>query len=506
MRRRPGCSSGAAQPVDVVATRRRGSGPCGRSRFGALLAARPGRAPSRGCAPAPSRRRRRRPSTPVSRIVTLRSSISPITSVSVGRCSKRRMLTSAGGDHLAGVDAASPGSSARRSGGGRTPRRPGRARAAGGRRTRSTTTTSRTLPDLVALGVEHRQARPGGRRRRGSGRCSRATRALAAGDTGVMPMRHPVAPTTSSTCSPTGRSPATSWPSCTAPTTCPPAVPGDRPGVRLLGDDVPGRGGRRAARVRHPRSSPPSRRSRSPATRRSARRGCCAARGPARPPTSASRSAAPARSGCASTGEPVGRAHRDAARPGGPAAADVVRGLLRAAGSALSDLAGEAWVAGCGLTLRARPGAPRRPWSGRSARQRLPALAERLAGLGRVDDLLDAVNVYAVRGYAPHLDVHSRVFVPGRRCPGGPGDRVGRRRPGTGPGRDRSAARRAAATRSARASRWAGRRRCPVGWTPPAGRATHCHVAGAGAAGGLRRDRRPARLLSARVRTASGGA
>jgi trans-2,3-dihydro-3-hydroxyanthranilate isomerase len=37
-----------------------------------------------------------------------------------------------------------------------------------------------------------------------------------------------------------------------------------------------------------------------------------------------------------------------------------------------------------------------------------------------VSDLLDAVNLYAVAGEAPRLDVHSRVFVPGVGVPEDP--------------------------------------------------------------------------------------
>ena len=62
--------------------------------LGRLLHRDPARAPSRGCGPAPSPRRRRCRSTPVPGIVTVRSSIWPITRVSVERCSKRRMLSS----------------------------------------------------------------------------------------------------------------------------------------------------------------------------------------------------------------------------------------------------------------------------------------------------------------------------------------------------------------------------------------------------------------------------
>ena len=94
----------------------------------------------------------RAPAGPLSRIVTVRSSSSPSTSVSPARCSKREVERARGEHHRAGVDRRSPGPSARRSGGGRRPRRRGRARAAGRCRSRSATTTSRTLPTRSPLG------------------------------------------------------------------------------------------------------------------------------------------------------------------------------------------------------------------------------------------------------------------------------------------------------------------------------------------------------------------
>ena len=118
--------AGHVVPVDVqrlAAAAEAAAGPCGRrpghrqSRVRSLLdgdvqhrdRARRSRAASRG-----------------------RSSSSPRTSVSRGRCSKRRRLTRPG-DDLPDVDRRSPGSSAGRSGAAAAPRRPGRARAAAGR-------------------------------------------------------------------------------------------------------------------------------------------------------------------------------------------------------------------------------------------------------------------------------------------------------------------------------------------------------------------------------------
>jgi trans-2,3-dihydro-3-hydroxyanthranilate isomerase len=98
----------------------------------------------------------------------------------------------------------------------------------------------------------------------------------------------------------------------------------------------------------------------------------------------------------------------------GPVDADLVADLLAELGLSTEDRAGDAWVAGCGLSFvhvpvtdeavaRAVPSG--RPFEG---------LAARLAGTGEVHDLIDAINLYAVAGAAPELRIHSRVFVPGQ--------------------------------------------------------------------------------------------
>jgi trans-2,3-dihydro-3-hydroxyanthranilate isomerase len=104
----------------------------------------------------------------------------------------------------------------------------------------------------------------------------------------------------------------------------------------------------------------------------------------------------------------------------GPVPSDVVRSLLRALGLLVSDVAGESWVAGCGLSFVHIPVTEEALVRASASSRPFPPVAERLAGLGRVDDLLDAVNLYAVAGTAPHLDVHSRVFVPGAGVPEDP--------------------------------------------------------------------------------------
>ena len=97
----------------------------------------------------------------------------------------------------------------------------------------------------------------------------------------------------------------------------------------------------------------------------------------------------------------------------GPLPSDLSRDVLRQVGLSLSDLAGEGWVAGCGLTFVHVPVTEEALVRAVPASGSFASLAERLGALGTVKDLLDAVNVYAVIGDAPRLDVHARVFVPG---------------------------------------------------------------------------------------------
>ncbi len=104
----------------------------------------------------------------------------------------------------------------------------------------------------------------------------------------------------------------------------------------------------------------------------------------------------------------------------GPVPPVVVRSLLRMLGLSQSDLAGESWVAGCGLSFVHVPVSEEALVRAVATSGPFPDLAERLGGLGRVDDLLDAVNLYAVAGDAPRLDVHARVFVPGAGVPEDP--------------------------------------------------------------------------------------
>jgi trans-2,3-dihydro-3-hydroxyanthranilate isomerase len=104
----------------------------------------------------------------------------------------------------------------------------------------------------------------------------------------------------------------------------------------------------------------------------------------------------------------------------GPLPQDLVRDLLRVVGLSLSDVSGEAWVAGCGLSFAHVPVTEEAVVRAVPSGRPFGALAERIAAVGPVEDLLDAVNVYAVAGEAPRLSVHARVFVPGVGVPEDP--------------------------------------------------------------------------------------
>ena len=263
------------------------------------------------------------------------------------------------------------------------------------------------------------------------------------------------------------------WPSCWAPTTSPRSSARRSP----PSSDSP----RRRSRPRRstpagstpPGSSPPSRRSRSPGTPRSAPRRCCG-------PGAADRGrraqvCGAGRVGVRFDGDVVelSATPRDLAGPLDPA---LTRDLLRLVGLAPSDLAGQAWVAGCGLTfvhlpvseeavVRAVPSgggsAARRP-DRRGRPGRGPAgRAERVRRRRRRPGALGALA--GVR--------------PGRGSARGPGDRVRRRRARDGAGRVRAAAR----GRPLRDQPGAGDGPALRAVRPRRGRrrgATRCHVAG----------------------------
>ena len=108
---------------------------------------------------------------------------------------------------------------------------------------------------------------------------------------------------------------------------------------------------------------------------------------------------------------------RDLAGPVTPA---LVSSLLSDLGLERADIAGEAWIAGCGLTFVHIPVTEEAVVRASPSRRSLEMYADRLAAVGPTSDPLDAVNLYSVTGDAPALSVHSRVFVPGLGVPEDP--------------------------------------------------------------------------------------
>jgi trans-2,3-dihydro-3-hydroxyanthranilate isomerase len=103
---------------------------------------------------------------------------------------------------------------------------------------------------------------------------------------------------------------------------------------------------------------------------------------------------------------------RDAVAHGGR----FVKALLADLGLFPSDLAGEVWMAGCGLTFAHVPVVDEA-----LRRVHIPARPmSRYDEQPEVADPLEGVNVYAVSGGPDDLRVHSRVFVPGLSVPEDP--------------------------------------------------------------------------------------
>lgn len=104
----------------------------------------------------------------------------------------------------------------------------------------------------------------------------------------------------------------------------------------------------------------------------------------------------------------------------GPLPEDLVAALLGDLGLSASDLAGRAWVAGCGLSFVHVPVVEEAVARATPASRPLRDYADRLAGLGVAQDPVEGVNLVAVSGEGPALTCHSRVFVPGLSVPEDP--------------------------------------------------------------------------------------
>lgn len=97
----------------------------------------------------------------------------------------------------------------------------------------------------------------------------------------------------------------------------------------------------------------------------------------------------------------------------GPVDDTLVAALLEDVGLSLSDAAGQAWIAGTGLSFVHLPVTDDAVARARPSFRSLAEYADRLAAVGPTTDPVDGINLHHVSGSAPEVTVHSRVFVPG---------------------------------------------------------------------------------------------
>lgn len=98
---------------------------------------------------------------------------------------------------------------------------------------------------------------------------------------------------------------------------------------------------------------------------------------------------------------------------GGPLDPSLTADLLALVGLDSSDAAGPGRVAGCGLSFVYLPVHVDAVARAVPATRALGDLTARIEAAGPMKDLHDSLDVFAVSGSAPHVSVHSRVFVPG---------------------------------------------------------------------------------------------
>jgi trans-2,3-dihydro-3-hydroxyanthranilate isomerase len=101
----------------------------------------------------------------------------------------------------------------------------------------------------------------------------------------------------------------------------------------------------------------------------------------------------------------------------GPLDEALVGSLLADVGLGPEDLAGEAWIAGCGLSFLHVPVTREAVSRSRPSLRPVSDHGEALAATGATQDPVDGINLVAVSGSAPDLQVHARVFVTGLSVP-----------------------------------------------------------------------------------------
>jgi trans-2,3-dihydro-3-hydroxyanthranilate isomerase len=96
---------------------------------------------------------------------------------------------------------------------------------------------------------------------------------------------------------------------------------------------------------------------------------------------------------------------------------DLVAAVLADVGLAPSDVAGPVWLAGCGLTFLHIPVNAEAVDRAVASPRPLSQYAARLAALGTAVDPVEGINLHHAVEDDGHVDVRSRVFVPGLSVP-----------------------------------------------------------------------------------------
>jgi trans-2,3-dihydro-3-hydroxyanthranilate isomerase len=104
----------------------------------------------------------------------------------------------------------------------------------------------------------------------------------------------------------------------------------------------------------------------------------------------------------------------------GPLDDSLVTAILSDLGLSPDVLTGPVWVAGCGLTFLHVPVTDEAVTRARPSTRPLGEYADALRVVGATQDPVEGINLVAVSGTAPELDVHARVFVPGLSVPEDP--------------------------------------------------------------------------------------
>jgi len=104
----------------------------------------------------------------------------------------------------------------------------------------------------------------------------------------------------------------------------------------------------------------------------------------------------------------------------GPLDDALVASILEDVGLSLSAVAGPVWVAGTGLSFVHLPVLEDAVAAARPSMRPLQEYADRIGAVGAAADPVEGINLHAVTGGAPDLEVHARVFVPGLSVPEDP--------------------------------------------------------------------------------------